>query len=123
MEDKIIGNPHVTLEHEMRVAGNSAVTFVLASRRVEGYQLIEKKQKTLLDGTKTKSGDSMTIIEHVRTIDDRTHKVTEHFMNGFTTGNRSVELTNMSEEEVKQFESDWSSLWKPEIIAEELANL
>ena len=43
-------------------------------------------------------------------------------MNGFTTGNRSVE-TNMTEEEVKQFESDWSSLWEPKKIADDLTNL
>ena len=121
MEDKIIGNPHVTLEHEMRVAGNSAVTLFLASRRVENHNLIEKKQKTLFDGTNTESGDSKTIIEHIRTIDDRTYKVTEHFMNGFTTGNKSVE-TDMTEEEVKQFESDWSSLWEPKNIADEFVN-
>ena len=123
MEDKIIGNHHGvgTLEHEMRVAGNSAVTFVLASRRVQNHNLIETKEKTLFEGTNTESGDSKTIIEHIRTIDDRTYKVTEHFMNGFTTGNRSVE-TDMTEEEVKQFESDWSSLWEPKNIADEFAN-
>ena len=122
--DKIIRNHHGvgTLEHEMRVAGNSAVTLFLASRRVENHNLIEKKQKTLFDGTNTESGDSKTIIEHIRTIDDRTYKVTEHFMNGFTTGNKSVE-TDMTEEEVKQFESDWSSLWEPKINVDELANL
>ena len=90
--------------------------------RVDGYHLIERKQKTLIDGAMdTESGDSTTIIEHVRTIDDRTYKVTEHFKNGFTTGNRSVE-TYMTEEEVKQFESDWSSLWEPKISADFLQN-
>ena len=121
--DKIIRNHHGvgTLEHEMRVAGNSAVTFVLASRRVQNHNLIETKEKTLFEGTNTESGDSKTIIEHIRTIDDRTYKVTEHFMNGFANGNRSVE-TDMTEEEVKQFESDWSSWWEPKTIVDELAN-
>ena len=92
--------------------------------RVDGYHLIERKQKTVIDGTlDTESGgDSTTIIEHVRTIDDRTYKVTEHFKNDSTTGNRSVE-TYMTEEEVEQFESDWSSLWEPKINVDELANL
>ena len=87
--------------------------------KVDGYHLLERKQKTVQDGTNTDSGES-TIIEHVRTIDDRTYKVTEHFKNGSTT--RTVE-TYMTEEEIKQFESDWSSLWEPQINVDELANL
>ena len=101
MEDKIIEHHHVSLEHEMKV---------------NGYYLFERKQKTYSPTIDT------TIIEHVRTIDERTFKVTEHFKNGVTTDNRSVE-TYMTEEEVKQFESDWSSLWEPKKIADDLSNL
>merc|ERR1712223_2194460 len=77
--------------------------------RVNGHHLIERKKKTLIDGPE--SGDSTTIIEIVRVIDNRTYKVTEHVKNGFMIGNESVE-TCMTEAEVRQFESDWSKYQK-----------
>ena len=123
MEDKIIENPHVSTGTRSRIKKSknlpTLVNTLENEMRVEGHHLMEKRQKTLIDGPE--SADSTTIIEHLRAIDDRTYKVTEHFKNGIISDNRSV-FTNMTEEEVKQFESDWSALWDPKIIAEELEN-
>ena len=68
---------------------------------VDGHHLIEKKQKTLshADGI-----EKTLVLLHVRTIDDKSYKVTETF------DERHVE-TEMTEDEVNQFEEDWTSLW------------
>ena len=82
--------------------------------RVDGYHLIDKKQKSFIDanalGNFYEAGmffETMVVV-HIRTIDDKSYKVTE--INGYEVLERQVE-TDMTEDEVKQFEEDWTNLW------------
>ena len=76
---------------------------------VDGHHLIEKKQKTLsnADGI-----EKTLVLLHVRTIDDKSYKVTETNYSGVP---ESQVETEMAEDEVKKFEEDWSSFWNPDI--------
>ena len=84
---------------------------------VDGHHLIEKKQKTLshADGI-----EKTLVLLHVRTIDDKSYKVTETNYSGVP---ESQVETEMAEDEVKQFEEDWTSLWNPEITKNEIEKL
>ena len=82
--------------------------------RVDGHHLIDKKQKSFIDanalGNFYEAGmffETMVVV-HIRTIDDKSYKVTE--INGYEVLERQVE-TDMTEDEVKQFEEDWTNLW------------
>ena len=89
--------------------------------RVDGHHLIDKKQKSFIDanalGNFYEAGmffETMVVV-HIRTIDDKSYKVTE--INGHEAVERQVETlerqveTDMTEDEVKQFEEDWTNLW------------
>ena len=91
----LIENHHVvTTEHEMRV---------------DGHHLIEKKQKSLIHGN-----DQLYKSVHIRSIDEKSYKVTEiQHLNGEDDDERQVE-SDMTEDEVKQFEEDWTNLWNPD---------
>ena len=80
---------------------------------VDGHRLFEKKLKTL---TVCNGIEKTHALVHVRTIDDKSYKVTETF------DERHVE-TEMTEDEVNQFEEDWTSLWNPEITKNEIEKL
>ena len=85
----LIENHHVvTMEHELRV---------------DGHHLVEKKQKTLIDGK------DETLV-HIRSIDEKSYKVTEINNGEDEALERQVE-SDMTEDEVKQFEEDWTNLW------------
>ena len=102
---------------ENKIIKSQLVKTTMEQVEVEGFHLIERKSKTLIGGTY--AGPYAMIIEHVRSIDDRTYKVTENFMNGYQ---RTIE-TNMTEDEVKQFEDIWSENWEMKINVDEIANL
>jgi hypothetical protein len=113
--------------------------------RVDGHHLIEKRQKTLsyemprvhwTRGTHQNEIEK-TVVVHVRTINDKSYKVTksrDELDTGwiltaypdaaivFPADKIQVE-TKMTEDEVKQFEEDWKSLWNPETIKNEIENL
>ena len=100
-EAPLIENHHVvTMEHELLV---------------DGHHLIEKKQKTLIDG------NDETLV-HIRSIDEKSYKVTE--VNNGEDGalERQVE-SDLTEDEVKQFEEDWTNMWNPEITQKEIEKL
>ena len=84
---------------------------------VDGHHLIEKKQKTLshADGI-----EKTLVLLHVRTIDDKSYKVTETNLNGVP---ESQVETEMAEDEVKQFEEDWTRMWNPDITKNEIEKL
>ena len=94
--------------------------------RVDGHHLIDKKQKSFIDanalGNFYEAGmffETMVVV-HIRTIDEKSYKVTE--INGYEVLERQVE-TDMTEDEVKQFEEDWASLWNPDITKNEIEKL
>ena len=88
--------------------------------RVDGHHLIDKKQKIFIDanaiGTQIFQWErnlmffeTMDVV-HIRTIDDKSYNVTEMVTGEDEALERQVE-TDMTEDEVKQFEEDWTNLW------------
>ena len=111
MADKIFSIENhtiVTLEHEMRV---------------EDHFLSEKKQKTTIEPADPENGPTRIIMNHLRCIDGQCIVVSENFSNGQNVAeDRKVE-TDMTEDEVKQFEEAWLKYWKPEITKKDVENL
>ena len=68
---------------------------------IDNHHLMDKRQETLLNFNGIERTE---VLVHVRTIDDKSYKVTE------ISGESLVE-TEMTEDEVNQFEIDWTSLW------------
>ena len=103
MSDKTIENHHVvTMTHELRI---------------DGHHLIEKKQKNMI------YGDGKTIVlVHIRSIDDKSYKVTET-NNGDDDALENQVETDMAKDEVKKFEEDWINLWNPDITKNEIEKL
>jgi hypothetical protein len=90
----LIENDHVvTTEHELGI---------------DGHHLIEKKEKCLIDGNGT-----MLVFVHIRSIDEKSYKITL-IQNGVFGSESQVE-SDMTEDEVKKFEEDWTNLWNPDI--------
>ena len=83
--------------------------------RVDGHHLIEKKQKTLIDGK------DETLV-HIRSIDEKSYKVTEVNNGEDVALERQVE-SDLTEDEVKQFEEDWTNMWNLEITQKEIEKL
>ena len=81
---------------------------------VDRHHLIEKKQKTLMDG----NDEKMLVLVHFRSIDDKSYKVTEIINDEDDALERQVEITDMTEDEVKKFEEGWTNLWNSDIIKE-----
>ena len=91
MSDKSIENHHVVMmTHELRI---------------DGHHLIEKKHKAI------DSEDRWTFLVHIRSIDDKSYKVTESNNNFDDAAPETQVETDMAEDEVKKFEEDWTSLW------------
>ena len=90
-----------------------------------GHLLIEKKQKTLRHANGFVIG---LVLVHERSIDDKSYKVTEtitfYCENGlldYCDRCRHIKIeTEMDEEEVKQFEEDWISMWDPDFTVKEI---
>ena len=77
--------------------------------RIDGHHLIEKKHKLLIQ--RTDGLEKTLVLVHIRSIDDKSYKVTES--NNFENDDApetQVE-TDMAEDEVKKFEEDWTNLW------------
>ena len=85
-----------------------------AELRVDRHHLIEKKQKTLMDG----NDEKMLVSVHIRSIDDKSYKVTE-----INNGEERLVETDMTEDEVKKFEEDWTNLWNSDITKKEIEKL
>ena len=103
------------------------VTTTTTELLVDGHQLIEKKQET----RSHVDGIAESIVElDVRTIDDKSYQVTTVYPTSFEvrrcgvnqTPDSQVE-TEMTEDEVKQFEENWTSLWNPDITKNEIEKL
>ena len=90
--------------------------------RVDGHHLIDKKQKSFIHpnaiGTQIFQWECLRgmmffetmVVVHIRTIDEKSYKVTEINNGEDEALERQVE-TDMTEDEVKQFEEDWTNLW------------
>ena len=104
---------------------NHVITTTVHEMKVKGFHLVEKKQETLVDPKASDGAPKMTILIHSRSIstgdpsiDDRCYVVQENITEGEvirTEGKKYLDQneTEMTQEEVKRFEEDWSKLWKP----------
>ena len=114
MAAKIIENHKIiTMEHDLRN---------------EGYYLSDKKQMTFVEQEGADPENSITpkiLMVHSRSIDDRFYIVTEKLNNRIIR--KSVELrkieTEISEEEIENFETNWELYWKPALTTKEGAIL
>ena len=87
--------------------------------RIDGHHLILKIQKILkhIDGI---DGKTLIMVQS-RSIDDKSHQVTLVvsysivFSHGGPWDPQPQVETDMTEDEVKKFEEDWTNLWDPEI--------
>lgn len=96
----------VTFEHELRV---------------EGHYLCEKKQKTVIEPENKPEEKPTNILVHIRSIDVKEYKVTQ-ISKGDEEPQRSVD-TNMTEDEVAEFEADWARLWRPKLTEKQITKL
>ena len=112
-------------DQEEKILETHAITTKVHEMKVKGFHLVEKKQETLVDPKASNGAPKMTILIHSRSIstddpsiDDRCYVVQENITEGEvirTEGKKYLDLneTEMTQEEVKKFEEDWSKLWKP----------
>ena len=109
MSDKAIENKEAS--HVAPLIENHHVVTTEHELRVDGHHLIEKKQKSLIDGN-----DETMVLVHIRSIDEKSYKVTvTEINNGENAAPETQVETDMAEDEVKKFEEDWTSLWNPDI--------
>ena len=107
----------LTMEHEMKI---------------DGHYLTEKiKKTTLIESLNKESICDQTIVrEQIRSIDDKFYKVTEikDGIDDDTTKEKRFETienveTDMTDEDIKQFEDDWTKFWNPEVTKKEIQKL
>ena len=102
MAAKIIENHKIiTMEHDLRN---------------EGYYLIDNPENST-------SPKILIITDHSRRIDDRFYKVTEYLYNNPKNFELRTIETDMSEEEIENFETNWELYWKPALTTKEGAIL
>ena len=77
---------------------------VCSEMKVDGYHLIERREETLVD--------HKTIVVHSRSIDDRSYAVKRTLTEDKDVV-KIVTESEMTHEEVEQFEEYWSNLWNP----------
>ena len=102
---------------------------------VNGYKLVERKEKTLVIPEAFDGKPKKTIFTHFRSLqphgrlfDYRSITVKETFTEGKDELDRVIETQHtfgsknekgeMSQEEVQRFEDQWSNLWNPELTAD-----
>jgi hypothetical protein len=108
-------------ESTMMVTENHKIVTMEHEMRVDGRYLCEKKQQTLISPFDSTNSKSTSVMIHIRTIDQKTHKITETQEEDEEI--LTVIITEMTEEEIKQFEDDWIRLWTPKITQQQIVQL
>ena len=106
-----------TSNEEAKNMKNHGITTMVHEMKVNGFLLVERKQKTIINSKASDGTPKMTIYIHIRSIDDYSYAVQETYTEGKNEPDRMVE-TQMTQEQVKSFEDDWSKLWKPQTKAD-----
>ena len=96
---------------------NHGITTMVHQMKVNGFLLVERKQKAIINADASDGTSKMTIYIHIRSIDDYSYAVREIVTEGKNEVDQMVE-TQMTQEQVKNFKEDWSKLWKPETKAD-----
>lgn len=105
------------------IENHHIVTMMEHELRVDGHHLIEKKEKTQIDGN-----NKPCHVVHIRSIDGETLKVME-ISNCHALKMRKDDPllhqveSDMTEDEVKKFEEDWTNLWNPDITKKDIEKL
>ena len=107
------------LETQAQILETHGVSTLVHEMKVDGYHLVERKQKTNVNSEASDDKPKMTIIIHSRSIDDRCYDVQETLTEGMDEPERVIK-TEMTEEEVERFEEDWNNLWNPQAKADSL---
>ena len=105
--------PEALGEAQAQILETHGITTLVHEMKVDGYHLVERKQKTNVNPKASDETPKMTIIIHSRSIDDRCYDVQETLTEGMDERDRVIE-TEMTQEEVERFEEDWSNLWNPQ---------
>ena len=99
------------MNEEAKIIENHGITTMVHQMKVNGFLLVERKQKSIIkasDGT-----PKMTIFIHIRSIDDYSYAIRITLTEGKDEPER-IDETQMTQEQVKNFEKDWSKLWNPQ---------
>ena len=99
------------INEEVKNMENHGITTMVHEMNVNGFRLVERKQKTLINAKASDGTPNMTIFIHIRSIDDYSYAV----RNTHTEGKDEDQIveTEMTQEEVQRFEEDWCTLWNP----------
>ena len=84
--------------------------------KIDGHLLFDQIQKIKIIPKNFSDGYKFTILHHIRGIDGKTFKVTKIYKPDERSDliRRKID-TNMTQEELKQFQTDWTRLWRPQI--------
>ena len=84
--------------------------------KIDGHLLFDQIQRIKITRKHFSDGYKFTILHHTRGIDGKTLKVTKIYMPDERNDLISRKIdTNMTQEELKQFQTDWTKLWRPKI--------
>ena len=111
--------PEALGEAPAQILETHGITTLVHEMKVDGYHLVERKQKTNFNPKASDDTPNMTIIIHSRSIDDRCYDVQETLTEGMDEAEQVIE-TEMTQEELERFEEDWSKLWNPQAKADSL---
>ena len=106
-----------TGNEEAKNMENHGITTMIHQMKVNGFLLVERKQKTLINAKAPDGTPKMTIFIHIRSIDNYSYAVRDTLTEGKDEPERIVE-TQMTQEQVKHFEKDWNKLWNPQLKAD-----
>ena len=102
-----------TSNEETIIMETNGIKTVVHEMKVNGYHLVERKQKTSsVNPNASDNTTRMNIITHSRSIDDRSYSYT--VQGSLAEGQSQVVETQMTQEEVEKFKEDWRNLWKPQ---------
>ena len=102
---------------EAQILETHGVTTLVHEMKVNGYHLVERKQKTNVNPEASEDTSKKTIIIHSRSIDNRYYEIQETLTEGMDEPDRVIAI-EMTQEEVEKFEEDWSTLWNPQAKAD-----
>ena len=119
----------ITVEHELYYEGHflsERKQMIIEDSDNDGE--LELITNFCCDGPENSNNEKRISLVHLRQIDEKCYKVTDDFLKGHECQTkeeyrfRKVD-TEMTDDEVKQFEEDWKNFWDPEITKKMIENL
>ena len=106
-----------TSNEEVKNMENHGIKTMVHQMNVNGFLLVERKQKTVINAKVSDGTTKMTIYIYIRSIDEYSYADRETVTEGKNEVDQTLE-TKMTQEQVKSFNVDWSKLWKPQTKAD-----